>query len=147
MKKYLFFNILLSFILLSCEANDMNNSSEDEFVEEKYKEEECFLSMKEYIWPPPLYVVSSTIGLTGGLKYEDRIGDSYEVAYDSLVILIKKIRPDIYLPNTLTDTLTTNHKLDDRKFIYIQFNNVKNHWETAWVLDTNGNRFDLYSKQ
>ena len=126
---------------------DMNNSFEDEFVEEKYKEEECFLSMKEYIWPPLLCVLSSTSGITGGLKYEDRIGDSYEVAYDSLVFLMKKIRPDIYLPNTVTDTVTTNHELDDRKFIYIRFSNVKNHWEGAWVLDTNGNRFDLYYKR
>ncbi len=84
-----------------------------------------------------------------GLRFIDRIGDNYETAYDSMLVLLKENRPDveIYEPGIKTDTLVTNYDLDDRDFIWIEFRDSKNIWQTVRILDTNGNSFDFYARQ
>lgn len=147
MKKSILCVFSLVLILFSCNKDNEGNIDEP-IIEEKYEEEAYFQSLKEEVFPPLFYVASGDFMGTG-LRFIDRIGDNYETAYDSMLVLLKEKRPDveIYEPGIKTYTLTTNYDLDDRSFIWIEFMSSKNIWQTVRILDTNGNSFDFYISQ
>ena len=127
MKKNVF--LIFALLLLSCN----NHENEIESPDGKIVEEEFFISSG---------LLTNRSYRCEDLKYNDRIGYDFETAYDSVVIIMKWLRPDIYLQNTVIDTIVVDYNLDNRDFIRVEFRNESSFREIYCVLDTHGNYFD-----